>query len=152
MHSVPKIIHVLILFVTCTYCYKKSKFFYDRRSVGQSSMVSSLHLGSKTTFLLLPDTCVHILFLSVKLLLVFPSTVIPGFSLLEIHEQDFYSLLDVYVFRNGSFSSTKEGLVSFRVSLRLTFNRQSIRLGARSLDDHDQSFFCNYTLAVIVLM
>jgi hypothetical protein len=45
---------------------------------------------------------------SVKLLLVFASTVISGFSLLEIHDQDFYSLLDIYVFRNGASSSTKE--------------------------------------------
>jgi hypothetical protein len=49
---------------------------------------------------------------SVKLLLVFASTVIPGFSLLEIHDQDyFYSLLDMYVFRNGASSSTKGGSI-----------------------------------------
>jgi hypothetical protein len=35
------------------------------------------------------------------LLPVFASTVIPGFSLLEIHDQDIYSLLDTYAFRNG---------------------------------------------------
>jgi hypothetical protein len=35
----------------------------------------------------------------------------PGFILLEIHEQDLYSLLDMYVFRNGASSSTKEGSV-----------------------------------------
>jgi hypothetical protein len=46
---------------------------------------------------------------SVKLLLAFASTVIPGFSILEIQDQDFYSLLDMYVFRNGASSSTKEG-------------------------------------------
>jgi hypothetical protein len=45
---------------------------------------------------------------SVKLLLIFDSTVIPGFSLLEIHDEDFCSLLDVYVFRNGTSSSTRE--------------------------------------------
>jgi hypothetical protein len=44
---------------------------------------------------------------SIKLLLAFASTVIPGFSVLEIHEQDFCSLLDMYVFRNGAFSSTR---------------------------------------------
>jgi hypothetical protein len=43
---------------------------------------------------------------SVKLLLVFSS-----FSLLEIHDQDFYSLLDTHVFRNGASSSKKEGSV-----------------------------------------
>jgi hypothetical protein len=49
---------------------------------------------------------------SVKLLLVFASTSIPGFSLLEIHDHNFYSLLDTYGFRNGASSySTKEGSV-----------------------------------------
>jgi hypothetical protein len=38
----------------------------------------------------------------VKLLLAFTSTVIPGFGLLKIHDQDFYSLLDMYVFQNGA--------------------------------------------------
>jgi hypothetical protein len=49
--------------------------------------------------------------LLVKLLLDFASTVIPGFSLLEIHDQDFYSLSDMYVFRNGASSSPKKGPV-----------------------------------------
>jgi hypothetical protein len=44
---------------------------------------------------------------SVKLLLVFASTIIPGFSLLEIHDQDFYSLIDIYVYGNGASSSTE---------------------------------------------
>jgi hypothetical protein len=42
---------------------------------------------------------------SVKLLLLFASTVTPGFSLLEIHDQDFYSLLDTYMFQNGASST-----------------------------------------------
>jgi hypothetical protein len=42
---------------------------------------------------------------SVKLLLAFASTVIPGLNLLEIHDQDFYSLLDMYVFQNGASSA-----------------------------------------------
>jgi hypothetical protein len=46
----------------------------------------------------------------VKLLLILASTVIPGFSLLDIHDQDFYSLLDMYVFRNGASSSTRGGV------------------------------------------
>jgi hypothetical protein len=46
---------------------------------------------------------------SLKLLLVFASTIIPGFSLLEIHDQDFY-LLDMYVFKNEASSSTTEGV------------------------------------------
>jgi hypothetical protein len=44
----------------------------------------------------------------VKLLMVFASTVISGFSLLEIRDQEFYSLLHMYVSRNGASSSTKE--------------------------------------------
>jgi hypothetical protein len=35
---------------------------------------------------------------SVKLLLDFASIVIPGLILLKIHDQDFYSLLDMYMF------------------------------------------------------
>jgi hypothetical protein len=46
----------------------------------------------------------------VKLLLAFARTVIPGFSLLEVHDQDFCSLLDMYAFRSGASSSTKEGV------------------------------------------
>jgi hypothetical protein len=41
---------------------------------------------------------------SVKLLLTFASTIIPGVSLLEILGQDLYFLLDMYVFRNGASS------------------------------------------------
>jgi hypothetical protein len=48
---------------------------------------------------------------SVKLLLALASTVIYGFSLLEIHYQDFCSMLDMYVLRNGASTSTKEGSV-----------------------------------------
>jgi hypothetical protein len=46
---------------------------------------------------------------SVKLLLGFVSTVIPGFNLLEIHNQDTHSLLDVNVFQNRPSCSTEEG-------------------------------------------
>jgi hypothetical protein len=51
---------------------------------------------------------------SVKLLLAFVSTVIPRFSFLEIHSQYFYSLLGIFVFRNGAFSSTKKGSAFIR--------------------------------------
>jgi hypothetical protein len=44
-------------------------------------------------------------------LLAFASIFIHGFSLLEIHSQDIYSLLDMYVFRNVASSSTKVGSV-----------------------------------------
>jgi hypothetical protein len=42
---------------------------------------------------------------SVKLLLAFAGIIIPGFRLHMIHDQDFCSLLDMYMFRNGAFSS-----------------------------------------------
>jgi hypothetical protein len=48
---------------------------------------------------------------SVKLVLAFASIVISGFNLLEIHDQHFYFLLDMHVFRFGTPSSTKEGSV-----------------------------------------
>jgi hypothetical protein len=46
-------------------------------------------------------------FRSVRLLLVFAITVIPGFSLLKIHDQDLCFFLEMYVFQNGVSSSTK---------------------------------------------
>jgi hypothetical protein len=48
---------------------------------------------------------------SVQLLIVFASTVIPGFCLLKIHDQDFYSLLDMKMFRNGVSPSTEKASV-----------------------------------------
>jgi hypothetical protein len=45
----------------------------------------------------------------INLLLVFASTAIPGFSLLEIHDQDFCSLLNIYMLRNWASSSMREG-------------------------------------------
>jgi hypothetical protein len=56
---------------------------------------------------------------SVKLLLAFANTLIPCFSFLEIHDQDFYSLLDMYVFRNGASSSTKESVFLCRFDCQL---------------------------------
>jgi hypothetical protein len=47
-------------FFTRTYSlptYFESELYYDRRSVGQSVLVSSLHLGLMTRFLLLSDHC-----------------------------------------------------------------------------------------------
>lgn len=46
---------------------------------------------------------------SVKLLLAFASTVIPSFIVLGIHSQDFYSLLDMYLFQNAASYSAKVG-------------------------------------------
>jgi hypothetical protein len=51
---------------------------------------------------------------SIKLLLIFASTITPGLSLLEIRDQHFYSYSNMYVFRNGAFSSTKERSVLLR--------------------------------------
>jgi hypothetical protein len=43
---------------------------------------------------------------SVKILLAFTSTIIPGFSLLEIHNQDFYSFIGTYGFQKELSSHT----------------------------------------------
>jgi hypothetical protein len=48
----------------------------------------------------------------VKLLVVFASTVIFGSILLEIHEWDIDSLLDMYVFQNWAYSLIQEGSAS----------------------------------------
>jgi hypothetical protein len=50
----------------------------------------------------------------VKLLLVFVSTVIPGFSVLETRDEDLYSHLVIHMFRNWASSPTKEVSVSPR--------------------------------------
>jgi hypothetical protein len=76
---------------------------------------------------------------SVKLLLAFASTVIPGFIL---HEQDFCSSLGMYVTRKGACFSTREDANhKDKVTLRLAVYRQSVRLDVNLLEDHDQSFF-----------
>jgi hypothetical protein len=76
------------------------------------------------------------------LLLAFASTVIPGFSLLEVHDQDFYSLLDMYVFRNGASSSTKEGSVFLCSESELLYDwRFAVNqfvLAPKPLETHDQ--------------
>jgi hypothetical protein len=38
---------------------------------------------------------------SVKFLLAFASTIIPGLIFFKMHDQDFYSFLDMYMFQNG---------------------------------------------------
>jgi hypothetical protein len=48
---------------------------------------------------------------SIKLLLAFTRAVIPRFSVLKIHDQDFYSFLDMYIFQSGVSTLTKEGSV-----------------------------------------
>jgi hypothetical protein len=48
---------------------------------------------------------------SIRLLLAFASTVIPFFSHLVVHDKDLCSLLDMYMFRNGTSSSTRAGPV-----------------------------------------
>jgi hypothetical protein len=40
--------------------------------------------------------------------MAFASSVIPGFSLLEVHDQDFCSLLVLYVFRNEASSLKRD--------------------------------------------
>jgi hypothetical protein len=45
---------------------------------------------------------------SIQMPLAFTSIVIPGSNLHETHDQDFCSLLDMYVFRNWATSLTRE--------------------------------------------
>jgi hypothetical protein len=89
--------------------------------------VPEMSSASTTSFLVLCD-CLHTLtsltdYLmsgrSVKLMLAKASTVISGFSLLEIHGQDFYSLLDIHVFRNGASSSTNKMWIPTDILIRL---------------------------------
>jgi hypothetical protein len=55
--------------------------------------------------------------------LALASTVIPDFFLLEIHDPDFHSILEMHVYRQGVSSSTKEGSVSLCTRyLRLEVN------------------------------
>jgi hypothetical protein len=49
--------------------------------------------------------------LLVKLPLAFASTVIPGFSLLKIHDKDLYYCLHMHVFQMGAYFLMKEVLV-----------------------------------------
>jgi hypothetical protein len=60
--------------------------------------------------LVLGETEVLMVCWPIKLLVAFANAVIPGCSL-RIHDQDFYYLLDMYVFRNGASFSMKEGSV-----------------------------------------
>jgi hypothetical protein len=43
-------------------------------------------------------------------------------------------------------------IIKAEVTLGLVVFGKSVRLGAKTLEVHDQSFFCNSTLPVIVLM
>jgi hypothetical protein len=84
-------------------------------------MAFKLHLGPTTKFLLLSDIFgVLSLGWSGKLLLAFDSTVIPCFSLLEIHHQNIYSpARNVHVPKWGVLFN--EGGVGFSVwALRLS--------------------------------
>jgi hypothetical protein len=76
------------------------------------SLGSNPHLGPNIRFMLLSDSCGFVSVSQlVNLLLAFTSTVFPGFSLLEIRDQDFCSFLDVYMFGNLISSLTREGSV-----------------------------------------
>jgi hypothetical protein len=69
-----------------------------------------------------------------KLSLVFSSIIISGFSLLEMHYQDFHSLLDMHVFRNGDSFSTRGGVRCFYVDSTLLHRSFSTSISApRSL-------------------
>jgi hypothetical protein len=47
---------ISLLFISSYMCRSKSKLCYERRSVGQSVLVSSTHLGFNIRFLLLSDS------------------------------------------------------------------------------------------------
>jgi hypothetical protein len=98
---------------------------------------------------------------SVKLLLVFASTVTSGFSLLEIHDQDFHSLLDMYVFPNGPPLRRREGsvflssrclcctVVSARVYTRcygVKVTMHSLHSLSPHINTRHTDNFCQYTL------
>jgi hypothetical protein len=55
-------------------------------------------------------------------------------GLVQTFDQDFFSVLDMYMFE-------KWGLLRVRVTLRVAVYRQSVRLGAKTLEAHNQSFF-----------
>jgi hypothetical protein len=76
---------------------------------------------------------------SVKLLLAFASTVIPSFSLLEMHDQNCYCLLDmyVYIFRNGAYSSMKK-----RSVLRCLLSLICLRCGPHRKHRFQQFLHC----------
>jgi hypothetical protein len=70
-----------------------------------SVLTSSLDGGWPGNSLMTATNCLQTVGQSVNLLLVVASKVIPGFSLVEIHDKNFRSFLDV--FRNGVSSSKK---------------------------------------------
>lgn len=85
--------------------------------------------------------------LSVKLLLVFTSTVIPGFSVIEIHDEDFYSLLESYMLRNGASSLKKEGSVFLcNHYFCCTVNHAYISAVMASRSLWILCFFCHFTI------
>jgi hypothetical protein len=71
----------------------------------------------------------NFVFRSIKFSLAFASTVIPDFSLLEIHDEDLYSLLDSQLQRQSqSYFMT-------------ACPRQSASINAKPLESHNQSIF-----------
>jgi hypothetical protein len=66
-----------------------------------------------------------------KLLLDFASTVTPGFSLLEIHDEDFCSHLDIYVSQTGASIRRRRGR-SFYVGATLLLRSISTNISAFS--------------------
>jgi hypothetical protein len=58
----------------------------------------------------------------------------------------------VEVFEPASTRATLSESESIRVTLRLAVYRQSVRHGAKPLEDHDRRFSATESLAVIVLM
>jgi hypothetical protein len=118
----------------------KSKLCYDRRSVGQSILVSGTHLGLKTR-----------LFFSLWQLRVCwcgaPSLTRGRVYLLQCAIYLHFTCYDMNVRIYNIYkapvmtSSSVRVRVRVRVTLRLAVYRQSVRLGDKPLETHDQKFY-----------
>jgi hypothetical protein len=79
--------------------YQQCRFLSSLTHDLTSWQLSCASLWPQLAGFCLENCCRSLVSQSVKLLLLaFASTVIPGFSLLEIHDKDFHSLLNMYMF------------------------------------------------------
>jgi hypothetical protein len=102
----------------------KSKLCYDGRSVGKSVLVSSTHLGPKTTFLLVSDS----------------------FRFVHVGCRFWWQEGSV-IYNCCCPHQHSHSQVRIRATLQQVVYCQSVFLGARPLEDHDQRFlFSNEAL------
>jgi hypothetical protein len=86
---------------------------------------------------------------SVKLLLAFATSVIPGFNFLEIHDQNFCSLLDIYVFRNGaSFSAEWSVFLCRRYTCFTVVSARVLSALSRRPGHYGLSILCHCTILI----